>query len=307
MFGRISYYIFVLPLSYLPLFLLYLITDVLYLFLITIVPYRNKVIETNIRNSFPHLNVKERKRIKRKFYRHFTDLLAESVKGLSISEEALRKRLIVSNPEIMQDLYSKKKNVILVSGHYNNWEWLVAGQGLLFKHAPVGIGMPMTSKFWDEKINERRSRFGMKVVHSKNYKNELKSLTNELVAVLLLADQSPGNSSKSYWMEFLNQPTAVLFGTELMAHEMNYSVVFFMLRKKSRGRYEMELSLITEEPKNTEWGYITKKHTQLLEQEICEQPYYWLWSHKRWKREVPTDLEELKIKQRERFNEKFHY
>lgn len=306
MFGKIGYYIFVLPLSYLPLPVLYLITDMLYLFLITLIPYRKEVIETNIRKSFPNKTNKEQKRIKRRFYRHFTDLLAEGVKSLTISEEALRKRLIVANPEIMNDLYSKNRNVILVSGHYNNWEWLVAGQGLLFKHSPVGIGMPMTSTFWDNKINERRSRFGMKVVHSKNYKNELKILNNELKAVLILADQSPGNSNKSYWMEFLNQPTAVLFGTELMAHEMNYAVVFFLLHKTHRGKYQMELSLITEEPKKMDWGEITKKHTELLEQEIKTRPYYWLWSHKRWKREIPDNLEALKIKQRERFNEKFH-
>jgi len=306
MFGKIGYYIFVLPLSYLPLVVLYLITDLLYLFLITFIPYRKKVIETNIRNSFPNKTNKEQKRIKRRFYRHFTDLLAEGVKSLSISEEALRKRLIVANPEIMDDLYSKQKNVILVSGHYNNWELLVAGQGLLFKHIPVGIGMPMTSTFWDKKINERRSRFGMKVVHSKNYKNELKNLNNQLKAVLVLADQSPGNSNKSYWMEFLNQPTAVLFGTELMAHEMNYAVVFFLLHKTSRGKYQMQLSLITEQPKKMGWGEITRKHTELLEQEINTIPYYWLWSHKRWKREVPDNLEVLKTEQRQRFNEKFH-
>ena len=305
MFGKIGYYIFVVPLSYLPLFVLYLITDLLYLFLITIIPYRKRVIEANIRNSFPKTSIREQKRIKRRFYRHFTDLLAEGVKCLSISEQALRKRLIVANPEILEELYAKQKNVILVSGHYNNWEWLVAGQGLLFDHVPVGIGMPMTSTFWDKKINERRSRFGMKVVHSKNYKKELKNLNDELKAVLVLGDQSPGNSNKSYWMQFLNQQTAVLFGAELMAHEMNYAVVFFVLHKTSRGRYRMELSLISEEPKEMQWGEITEKHTELLEREICKQPHFWLWSHKRWKREIPENLEELRNLQRERFNEKF--
>ena len=170
MFAKLAYYALVLPLSYLPLPILYLFTDFFYLLIISIAPYRKKVIEGNIKRSFPDKTDKEQKGIKRKFYRHFTDLLAEGIKNLSISESSIRKRMKVTNPEIMDKLYNSNKNVLLVSGHYNNWEWLVSSQGLLFKHKAIGIGMPMTSTFWDEKINERRSRFGMTVVHSKNYK-----------------------------------------------------------------------------------------------------------------------------------------
>ena len=48
---------------------------------------------------------------------------------------------------------------------------------------------------------------------------------------MVLSDQSPGDSLKSYWMDFLNQQTPVLFGAEMMAHELDYSVVFFATKK----------------------------------------------------------------------------
>lgn len=304
--AKIAYYIFVIPLSYLPLGFLYLLTDFFYLLLITIVPYRKKVIEQNIERSFPNKTNAEKTKIKRQFYRHLTQLLAESVKGLSISEKELKQRITVKNSAIMDDLYAKGKNVLLVSGHYNNWEWVILAQGLLFKHDALGIGMPMTSKFWDKKVNQRRSRFGMKVVHAKNYKEALNSDAARLKSVLVLADQSPADALKSYWMPFLNQNTAVLFGAELMAHQLDYAVVFYTLRKVKRGQYEMELFLITEQPKEKSWGEITEAHTHLLEQEIKREPAFWLWSHKRWKREIPNDLETLKEKQRTAFNEKFN-
>ncbi|HIP32779.1 MAG TPA: hypothetical protein EYG86_08465 [Crocinitomicaceae bacterium] len=306
MLEKIGYYVFVLPFSYLPLAVLYVFTDFFYLILISVFPYRKKVIEKNIKKSFPNLNDKERKKIKLKFYRHFTDILAEGVKNLSMSKSTYQKRFTVKNPELMIDLHAKKKNVLLVSGHYNNWEWLITSQDLLFPHQAFGIGKQMTSKFWDEKVNEKRSRFGMKVIHAKNYREELNSFIENQKAVLVLSDQSPGNSSKSYWSHFLNQPTAVLFGTELMAHQLDYAVVFFITRKVKRGHYEMELQLITEEPRTTDWGYITEAHTQLLEKEIIKTPQHWLWSHKRWKREIPENLEQLKEEQRKRFNEKFN-
>ncbi|MBL1280422.1 MAG: lysophospholipid acyltransferase family protein [Fluviicola sp.] len=306
MLAKIGYFVFVLPFSYLPLPVLYVFTDFLYLLLISITPYRKKVIEGNILRSFPNLSEKERRKIKRKFYRHFTDILAEGVKNLSLSEKGYNKRFKVKNPEIMKELYAKNKNVLLVSGHYNNWEWLITSQDLLFSHQAFGIGMPMTSKFWDKKINDKRSRFGMKVIHGKNYKEELSKFTEKPKAVLVLSDQSPGNSSKSYWMKFLNQQTAVLFGAEMMAHQLDYAVMAFITRKVKRGHYEMELQLVTDDPKTMSWGEITEAHTHLLEKEIVSHPQYWLWSHKRWKRELPENLEELKQKQRTLFNEKFN-
>lgn len=301
----IAYYIFVIPLSLLPLSILYLFTDFFYLLIISVVPYRKAVIEGNLKRSFPELSSKEIRSLRNKFYRHFTDLLAEGVKNLTISKSELEKRFRVRNPEIMDQLYSQNKDVLLVSGHYNNWEWLITAQNFLFKHQAYGIGMPMTSKFWDKKINQRRERFGMRVIHSKNYKETLGQDTNAPKAVLVLSDQSPGNSRKSYWMSFLNQQTAVLFGTEMMAHELNYSVVYFSTRKIRRGYYEMELTVITEEPEKCEWGEITEGHTKLLEREIKAKPEYWLWSHKRWKRELPEDMDALKKEQHEKFTNRF--
>lgn len=303
--AKLAYYIFVLPFSHLPLRVLYLFTDFFYVLLITVVPYRKKVIEGNIERSFPEKSPKEHRKIKRQFYRHFTDLLAEGVKNLTISEKALKRRFKVKNPELMQQLYDEKRNVLLVSGHFNNWEWLITSQNILFPHQAYGIGMPMSSQFWHQKINARRERFGMRVLHSKNYREHLEAAPEELKSVLVLSDQSPGNSLKSYWMEFLNQQTAVLFGTEMMANDLDWSVVCFSTRKKKRGYYEMELELITKQPKTLNWGEITEFHTRKLESEIRKYPEQWLWSHKRWKRELPEDLETLKKEQYDRFQKRY--
>ena len=197
MLAKIAYYIFVIPLSYLPLRILYLITDFLFLVLIFVVPYRRKVVRKNLTNSFPDKTENEILKIERQFYHHFTDILAEGIKNLSISKRELYKRLIVENGELMNDLYAKNKSVILVSGHFNNWEWLITAQNNLFQHQAIGIGMPLTSKFWDKKINDRRSRFGMKVTTAHNLNETITKETQEPIAILILGDQSPYDSKKS--------------------------------------------------------------------------------------------------------------
>lgn len=300
---RLAYYFIVFPISKLPFWSIYLLSDILY-GVFRLFPYRKKVIEGNIRRSFPGKSEEEIDRLVKQFYRHFTDILAEGIKNLSISKKELQRRYRIKNPEVMDLLYKENRSVLLVSGHYNNWEWLITSQNFLFAHQAMGIGMPLTSKFWDKKVNERRERFGMIVVHSKNFREKIKEQTKP-TAILTLSDQSPGDARKSYWMEFLNQQTAVLFGAEQMAHEYNFAVVFYHTRKIKRGYYEMELQLITDDPKTMKWGEITETHTHLLEKAILESPPFWLWSHKRWKREVPEDLDELKREQKKRFEEKY--
>jgi KDO2-lipid IV(A) lauroyltransferase len=106
-------------------------------------------------------------------------------------------------------------------------------------------------------------------------------------------------------MNFLNQETAVLFGAEQMAHEYNFAVVFFKMVKVKRGYYQMELNLISSEPKTMNWGEITEAHAHLLENAINDKPEFWIWSHKRWKRDIPSDLENLKTQQRLKFEHKY--
>jgi KDO2-lipid IV(A) lauroyltransferase len=299
------YYLIVLPFSFLPLGILYKLSDLLYFIFTRIFAYRKTVILGNIQRSFPTKSDAEHKQLVKEFYRHFSDILVEGIKNLTISKQQLKKRMVVRNPELMQELYDEKRNVILVSGHFNNWEWLISAQNLLFKHQAFGIGMPMTNKFWDKKVNQRRERFGMQVINSSNYQIKFRTFKKKPFAVLTLGDQSPAHSTKSYWLNFLDQDTAVLFGTEQMANDYDFTVVFFVIHKIKRGFYELELKLITKNAKSMDWGEITEMHTKLLEDEIIKNPSQWLWSHKRWKREIPQDLSDLKRKQKKYFEDRF--
>ncbi|MBU2019943.1 MAG: lysophospholipid acyltransferase family protein [Bacteroidetes bacterium] len=307
MIEKISYYLLVYPLSLLPLPLLYLLSDLFYLLLRTVVPYRKKVVQENLKKSFPNLNASELKKIERNFYRHFSNLLAESVKNLSIRKLNLKKRIEIVNRDLLDQLFIQGKSVVIVGAHYGNWEWMISGLNFLFAHQSIGIGTPMTSAFFDKKINARRARFGMKIVHAKNFKNHLKENQETPVSLLMLSDQSPPNSEKSFWTNFLNRPTACFFGAEMIAHEHDFAVVYMHQKKTKRGYYSIQFESIAYEPKDYKWGEITEKHVRCLEREIIEAPEFWMWSHKRWKRKVPENLESLKEQQRKKFNEKFNY
>jgi len=87
MLSKVLYYLFLKPLSYLPMWFLHRISDVLFVIAYYVFPYRKKVVIENLTNSFSQKSPQEIREISRKFYRHFCDIIVESVKLFSISDE----------------------------------------------------------------------------------------------------------------------------------------------------------------------------------------------------------------------------
>lgn len=280
---RLVYYFLLKPLSLLPLRVLFILSDFLYLIIYKLLRYRIRVVDSNLKNSFPQLSQKERNAIRDKFYHHLFDIVVESIKIFSITAKEAKSRFVVVNPEILDKYFEEGRSVIIAGGHYNNWEMLAVGVAHYFKHEPMAIYHPMRNKFLDQKMITSRTKFGLKLVSRSQAKTFFENLSKP-TANIFGADQSPSISKKVYWTRFLNQDTAVMFGPEKFAVENNYPVIFGAVSKVKRGYYKFDLSLIYDNPVSCKYGEITEAHTHLLEQQIIEAPEYWLWTHKRWKR-----------------------
>ena len=282
MISRILYYIFILPISLLPYSILYFFSDILYFIIYKIIKYRKNVVYTNLKNSFPEKSTKEVKEIMRKFYHHFCDVIVESCKGFTISEKELSKRVNIKNPELSNFYAKNDQNIIFIAGHYNNWEICAQACPIYSKHQCIGIYKPLKEKFLNDKINLSRSKYGLRLISMLQVKKYFKE-ENYPKAIIFSTDQNPASVKNAYWLDFLNQDTAVLFGAEKYAVEYNCPVIYASINKVKRGFYEVEYSLVTDNPKEEKYGYITKDFTKRLENDIINQPQYWLWSHKRWK------------------------
>jgi KDO2-lipid IV(A) lauroyltransferase len=178
---------------------------------------------------------------------------------------------------------------MIVGGHCGNWEYTVAGN-LVVSHQIVALYSPLSNKFFEKKMKESRSRFGISLLSTKDVKAFFKAGPETLSMMIFGSDQSPSSSTKAYWTRFLNQDTAVSYGLERYAKEYNYPVVYAGIKKVKRGYYDFSFELIEENPASTIYGEITEKHVRILENKILEQPEFWLWTHKRWKREKPEGL-----------------
>lgn len=282
--SKIFYYLFLKPLSYFPLGILYFIADIIFFLLYYIVPYRKEVILTNLKKSFPDKSDQEIKKISKNFYRFLADLVIETIWNFSLTEKEARKRLEVKNPEVLDQYYDVGKDVIIVVGHYNSWEFLLIAFDLMVKHRGAVIYTALTDQFLDKVFKEFREKFGMKLLSKVDVKHAFQNGLDKPMAILFGSDQAPASSGRAYWTTFLNQDTAVAIGVEKYAIKYNLPVFFGGLKKRKRGHYSIELELLTGTPRDTQEGEISDMHVQALERLIIEKPQYWLWSHKRWKR-----------------------
>ncbi|MDQ3047830.1 MAG: lysophospholipid acyltransferase family protein [Bacteroidota bacterium] len=247
-----------------------------------------KIVLGNIQRSFPEKTPEEQLEICKKFYRHFCDLILESLKTFTIPEKEVKKRVVCKNPVVINRYFDEGRSVIIAGGHYNNWEIFAVGVDSLIKHQTIGIYKPLSNKYFDEKMRSTRSKYGLKMIATKIVKQVLDKEASNRSATIFAIDQSPSNPNNSYWMKFLNQDTAVLFGTEKYAKEYDLPVLYGRINKEKRGHYSFEFFPITDHPKETAYGEITEKITTALEEDIIRIPQYWLWSHRRWKHKRPA-------------------
>ena len=288
--GAIGYYLalpFIYGIALLPFPLLYLLSDGLYLLLYKVIGYRVAVVRENLRKSFPEKTAGELNAIERAFYHWFCDLVLETLKTLTISPRQVQERVSVSGEEILKKYFDERRSVILVMGHWGNWELGGARFSQLGLHQLYVIYHPLQNEWFDGLVHHMRTRLGNKLYAMNDTMKGMLRDRGEVTATAFIADQTPP-PDRAFWTAFMNQDTPVFFGTEKIAHKLGYPVIYIGLERSRRGHYAMRFEELVADPASTAEGEITRLHTQRLEADIRRLPAFWLWSHRRWKHRRPV-------------------
>ena len=270
----------------LPMRVLYLLSDLLYLLVYRIVGYRVKVTRRNLEASFPDRSTDELRKLERRFYHHFCDYIVETIKMAHISLEEIQQRAYIENIEVADKLMDEgHRCLILAMGHYGNWEWYSASTTVFREVKMYQIYRPLKNLAVDKLFINLRTRFGSFGIKKNDTFRDIVKLKRDKVRtiVIFLADQTPSRGNLHYWTTFLNQDTPMLTGAERIARKLNLPVLFLDVQKLRRGYYTLEIKLLSESPKDMPENQLTEEYTRLLEQMIRRAPAYWLWTHKRWK------------------------
>ncbi len=281
---------FIKILAKLPFGLIFCLSHIFYLLMYYVIGYRKTTVSKNLKNAFPEKNENERKAISKKFYRHFSDLILETAKMSGISASSFEKRNKVANPGLINSYFDKGKSVMVLTMHYNNWEW---GTYLTIhlKHKTLAVYKPLNNTRFEKFMNQTRSRFNAELIKNEHVLRRLiRHARQKSPAIIWLAgDQSPV-AAPDYWFRFLNQDAMFYPGPAILSKRFNLPVFFQKMEKTGRGSYETTFELLIENPAEKSEKEILEIYIDKMEGIIREKPEYYLWTHKRWKRKRPKGI-----------------
>ncbi|GEC79737.1 lysophospholipid acyltransferase family protein [Flavobacterium aquatile] len=270
--------------SILPFRLLYIFSDGIYFLVYQIIGYRKKVVRQNIALALPHLSEEERTQIEKKFYSHMCDMFLEMIKTMNITQKEIDERFKFTNLATYQNLEKQGKSIALMCAHYASYEWVLSmNKHISFKG--YGIYKQIANKYFDKLVRNIRSRFKAYLITTKQSKSTIeKNKKDGILGVYGFAsDQTPRWSKLLYWHHFMGIETPIHTGAEKLAKKYNMNVIFLRTKKIKRGYYEASFEVMTEDIHTIPNYKLSEDFMARVEQQIHEQPEYYLWTHKRWK------------------------
>lgn len=272
--------------AHLPLRVLYLLSDMAAFILYKVVKYRIGVVRNNLAMAFPEKSEKERLKIETHFYRHLCDIFIETAKLAHISDKEIEKRVRIEGAECINDALAEGKSVVMMLGHFGNWEWVTSAAR---KFRPDAISCeiyhPLRNKVFGRIMLDLRSRFGTENIPMAHTVRRLLEIHRDGKNFVcgFIADQRPFTPALKHWTDFLGIDTAYVNGGEVIGVKMGAEFVYGEMMPEKRGHYVLTFSKLKPLEDGEENPY-TRAYLARLEESIRLSPSSWLWSHNRWKR-----------------------
>ena len=277
--------------SLLPVRILYLIADFVFVLLYYVIRYRKNIVRSNLAIAFPEKTAAEREQIMKRFYKNLTDTFLEMIKMLTWSEAEVRKRF-KGNIEVINQWAGKERNVQVVTGHFFNWELANLSVSSQCALPFLGVYMPLTNKVMNKIFYDLRKRFGTILIPATDFKKNVKDYFKNQSALILVADQNPGVPGRAWWMHFFSKPAPFITGPAKGAIARNTVVIYANYFKIKRGYYQVVFEEITPSPSEFTEGALTYLLAKKVESSIKERPDNYLWTHRRWKHQWKPEYQD---------------
>ena len=270
--------------AFLPFPILYGISSISAIVLFDVFRYRRTVIDENLKTAFPELDKDEKRKIRRKFYFHFTDLFIESLKNGLMSNSTFKKRFQVKNVELVEQFARENRSIVILAAHQGNWEW--TGAIALYTKVPVyGIYQKINNPYFDRFIHKTRGKSGMHLVPTFKLRDVLEeNQKNQHIGMYgLVSDQSPMIKKTKHWHTFFGREVPIHTGAEELARTYGMGIIYLSIRKIRRGYYAASFETFQPQVEGSSNYSIMEAYMQKVELEIKEQPHTYLWTHRRFK------------------------
>lgn len=248
------------------------------------IPYRKKIAFDNLRKSFPERSKEDIMQILKMAYVNFFITIFEFMNFQKLKPADFKKIATLENFNYVIDNLNRGRGLILMSGHFGNWELNAVVSGLEIGKPLNVIVKKQRNKFVDKEINKWRCLFGNKVIPMERAFRESLKILSEGGIVALLADQSA--PKEGLYVNFFERPAATFAGPAVMSLRTGAPIVMGFAVRDKGFNYRIIFEKVEFEPTGDESEDVlklTQIHTSILEKYIRLYPDHWLWFHRRWK------------------------
>lgn len=267
-----------------PCFLRTLFGKFLGIIILIFAPRRWKIALENISNSFPEKNAKWHRKVAFKSFQNLGITFVEFSALGFLSDNQIKKYVKFDNIELIQNAYRKGQGVLLLSGHYGNWEFLAYSVTVYLDLSVLIIVKPQSNFVLDKLINKFRTRRGNSVVSMYESVFKVVRTLQKGGIVALLADQS-ATKDKDIYVEFFGRPTATFDSPAYFALRYNVPVIVGFAKRRGSKYYVNLVELKHDDLEFSPDGIkeLTTRYVKMLEEQIRRCPELWVWQHRRWK------------------------
>lgn len=240
----------------------------------------------------------QKKHLAKAFYSHLATSIKEAFQLRFLSEEALRERVEVRGHERMLQIAANNKGVLVLTGHFGNWEFAPIGGIMNFREFQGQfhfIRRTLGSKTLERILFRRYYRAGLHVIPKKNSLQQVCDALDQNHAVVFVLDQHASLANRDgVAVEFFGKKAGTYRSLASFARHTNVPVVPAAGYRLPDGRHVLEFfePIVWQEADNTQDAIYrnTLAYNQALERIILAHPEQWMWLHKRWKLKEPAGV-----------------
>lgn len=245
---------------------------------------RYNITVTNIMTALK-LSRLEAEIIADKSYENLGITLSELLVLEKLTENQLKEYIKFNNLDLISEAFQEGKGVILLSGHFGNWEFLAYCAGLFLNLSITVIVKPQSNKIADKYLSKTRTSGGNKIISMyKAARSIVKELSQGNI-IAMLADQSAERNNDVY-ATFFGRKTPTYSAPAALSLKYQAPIIMGFANRQEDGTYLVDLIRINPyDYDNNDKGIqdLTQLHVDILESEIRKNPQMWAWQHRRWK------------------------
>ncbi|OPY90345.1 MAG: Lipid A biosynthesis lauroyl acyltransferase [Syntrophus sp. PtaU1.Bin208] len=250
-----------------------------------LIPDRRLIALDNLHHAFPEKSVDELIKIAKGVYRNFGILLAEFVEIPRLNEKRIDRLLEIQGMENYCQAKAKNRGVIMLTGHYGNWE-LMAAAFAVYADPLTILYRPFDNALIENLVSWVRSSTGNRFISAKRALFAMTRCLREKRTLGLLIDQN-WSRKESCFVQFFNRPACTSSGLAYLVLQTGAPVLPTFMTRQEDGRYVLqvgtELEIIDTGDMDSDIVANTQRYTSVIEEIIRKHPEQWFWIHQRWK------------------------